>query len=183
VSSEIRTERLVLRPFRAEDLDVWHRTVFADPEVMRYLPGGVPLPRERLDGSLERGLAHWELRRYGLWAVRDLGGGELLGHCGLRYLDEVAQTELLYAFGRSSWGRGIATEAARASLRFGFDEAGLERVIALAVPENVASRRVMEHIGMALEGEEDLFGLHCVKYGIERSAFDPGDAVYELRSA
>src|SRR5437867_6318521 len=102
---------------------------------MRYLPGGEPTPRDRLDGVLESGLAHWDARGYGLWAVCDLAGGELLGHCGLRYVDEIEQTEVRYALGKSFWGRGIATEAAKASVRFGFEEAGLELIVALAVPE------------------------------------------------
>jgi ribosomal-protein-alanine N-acetyltransferase len=136
---------------------------------MRYLPAGEPQPRERLDGLVERSHGHWERHGYGAWIVCELASGELIGHCGLRYLEEIEETELLYALARSHWNRGLTTEAARASLAFGFERGGLYRIIALAVPENVASIRVMEKVGMHPDGEADLFDLHLARYAIERS--------------
>jgi ribosomal-protein-alanine N-acetyltransferase len=165
------TERLVLRRYTREDLDAWHRQIFDDPEVMRYLPGGHPIPREQLEGAHERGAKHWKDHGYGVWVVCDRATGQLIGHCGLRFLDEVAETEVLYGLGRRYWGRGLATEAARAAVEFGFGQAGLLRIVAFSVPANIASRKVMEHLGMRLEAETHLFGLDLVRYAIRPDEF------------
>ena len=81
-------------------------------------------------------------------------------------MEEVEETEILYAYSRSSWGRGLATEAGRAALAFGFEETPLQRIIAYAVPDNVASTRVMEKLGMELEGKDRLWDLDLVRYAI-----------------
>jgi RimJ/RimL family protein N-acetyltransferase len=143
-----------------------HARIFDDHEVMRYLPGGGPIPREQLEGAPERATKHWETHGYRVWLVCDRSTEELIGHCGLRYLDEIAETEVLYALARPYWRRGLATEAARASLGFGFDRAGLERMVAFAVPENMASRRVMEHLGMQYEADTRMWDLDLVRYAV-----------------
>jgi RimJ/RimL family protein N-acetyltransferase len=178
----LTTERLLLRGVRPEDLDVYHARIFADPEVMRYLPGSQPLPRERLDGLVERSRGHWERHGYGVWVVCELSTGELIGQCGLRRLDEIPETEVLYALARPSWGMGLATEAAGAALEFGFDRAGLQRIVGFAVPDNVASCRVMEHLGMQLEGETRIFDLDVVRYAIGHDLFRPEGTAAPVQS-
>jgi [ribosomal protein S5]-alanine N-acetyltransferase len=166
----IRTERLLLRGFTDADLAAWNSRLFADPDVTRYLPIDGPLSDDELQGALARARAHWSNRGYGVWAIDDRESGAFAGHCGLRYLDDVRETEVYYALARPFWGRGLATEAAGAALSFGFDRASLARIVAYAVPENTASTRVMEKLGMAMETDVDIFGLHCVRYAIERPA-------------
>jgi ribosomal-protein-alanine N-acetyltransferase len=166
---ELRTERVVLRGFEEDDLAIWNRVLFADPEVRRFLPIEEPLTDEELTGFLQRARAHWLARGYGIWAACDATSGALMGHCGLRHLPDVDETELLYALARPYWGGGLATEAAAAALAFGFDRTPLVRVVAYAVPENRGSTRVMEKVGMGFEAETDIFGLHCARYAIERS--------------
>jgi len=168
----LTTDRLVLRALEEADLDSYHQRLFADPEVMRYLPGGEPLPRERLDGAVERSRAHWESHGYGAWVVCEQETAQVIGQCGLRHLDEIEETEVFYALSRPSWGRGLATEAAWAAVGFGFDQGGLERIVAYAVPENGASRRVMDHIGMVFEAEARMWDLDLVRYAIDRRGFD-----------
>jgi ribosomal-protein-alanine N-acetyltransferase len=169
---ELRTDRLVLRAIQPEDVEMYYQRLFADPEVMRFLPGGEPLPRERLDGLVERSRAHWEQHGYGVWVVCDGGDGEIRGQCGLRYVDEVDETEILYAYSRSSWGRGLATEAARATLAFGFEQSSLQRIVAYAVPDNAASTRVMEKLGMHREGTDRLWDMDLVRYAIGRKEWE-----------
>jgi RimJ/RimL family protein N-acetyltransferase len=108
-----------------------------------------------------------------VWAVVERETDALIGHCGLRYLEDTSDVELLYGLGRRFWGRGVATEAGRASLGYGFEQAGLSRIVALAKPENAASRRVMEKLGMTFEGEAHHFGLVAVRYAISRDQFRP----------
>ncbi len=165
----METPRLVLREFIDSDLDAYAECIFADAEVMRYLPRREKLPRERAQQTMEFFNDHHLEYGFGPWVVIEKATGELMGHCGLRYIADIDETEVLYAFGRKFWGKGYATEAAQASVDFGFREILLERIVALAVPENIASRRVMEHCGLHYEKEIQLFGLDLVYYALNRA--------------
>src|SRR5262249_29446740 len=120
---ELRTDRLLMRPLTLADEDDYHR-LFSDPEVVRYLgPGGVR-SRQENRAALAAAVEHWRLHGYGIWKVTERDGGRFVGRCGLR-LGEIDAVELLYTLNREFWGRGLATEAAAAAVRFGFDHAGL----------------------------------------------------------
>ena len=110
---------------------------------------------------------------YGPWAVEEASTGRLLGHLGLRKLEELGgRTELLYALDPSAHGRGFAIEGARAALAYGFDVAGLDEVIALALPENLRSLKVMERAGMVRrDGLVEAFGVQAVMTEIDAARF------------
>lgn len=181
---EVVTERLWLRRVVGEDLERWHRLVFSDPDVMRYLPSGVPVSLERARDVFRRFEEGWDRRGVAPWGVEVLETGELIGHCGLRHVDELpGEIEVLYALGRRFWGRGYATEAAGASLRFGFEEVGAPRILAFAMPQNGTSRRVMEKLGMSYLRRARLFGIEAVVYELDRASFDPGHAPYRVGRA
>ena len=172
----IETTRLVLRPFTAEDLDDYTRLIFADAEVMRYLPKRDLAPHERAERTLTVFAEHWAQHGFGVWAVTDKMTGNFIGHCGLGPVPEAGEIEVLYSLGKAYWGQGVATEAARASARFGFEHANLTRLIALAVPKNIGSRRVMEHLGFAYEKDAHFFELDLAYYVLPREQFHPGDS-------
>ncbi|MEV7603490.1 GNAT family N-acetyltransferase [Kitasatospora sp. NPDC089797] len=146
------TGRLVLRRFTGADVDALVE-LDGDPEVMRYLTGGTPSAREWVAGVLvPQYLAHY--RRYGdlgWWAVEERGGGGFLGWFEFRPTEEGvrAEVELGYRLRRAAWGRGYATEGARALVRRGFTGSGVERVVAYTMAVNAASRRVMEKSGLS----------------------------------
>jgi ribosomal-protein-alanine N-acetyltransferase len=145
VPPTLLTPRLELRAFRPDDLDAL-AAIYADPEVMRYIRGGVsegPRSREQTATSMDAYAEEWAQHGYGVWAVVNRADGLLLGVCGF-----VDRAEIGYIFGRASWGRGIATEAARACLWYGFERLGYEEIGAGAKRENVASLRVIEKLGM-----------------------------------
>ena len=96
-----------------------HSLIFADAEVMRYLPKRDLAPRERAERTIAFFNDHWSRCGYGVWAVTDKITGEFIGHCGLNFVPEAEEVEVLYALRKDHWGQGIATEAARASVRFG----------------------------------------------------------------
>src|SRR5262249_45212880 len=148
-SRNLETSRLWLRPITADDLDDLAR-LFGDPLVMRYLGTGNVRSREESSAALNDMIDHWARRGYGIWALCERHSGRFLGRCGLQFLDALGETELLYTLLRECWGRGYATEAATAALRFGLEQCGLERVVALALPEHTASLRVLAKIGMRL---------------------------------
>lgn len=153
-----QTERLILRRFHADDGAAMDR-VFGDAEVMRYGPG-VRSPqwvREWLRGRLE----DYRKLGFGLWAVVEKGGGETIGYCGLSHFPDIngrPETEIGYRLARGYWGRGYATEAARAVRDYAFGTLGLRRLIALIDPANLASIRVAEKIGMRYESDVMLDG-------------------------
>ncbi|OGO29455.1 MAG: hypothetical protein A2W33_06800 [Chloroflexi bacterium RBG_16_52_11] len=167
----IETERLLLRPFSTADLDDWAGSIFADPDVTRYLPKQDIPPHQRTERALKYVQEHWARHGYGLWAVTGRTSGQFMGQGGLNYLEETGEVEVDYALAKVYWGRGIATEMTRASLQFGFEYLGLERILGRAMPKNIASRRVLERTGMLFVKDTHLFSLDLVNYAIVREQF------------
>ena len=167
---DLRTPRLRLRPFTEADGPV-HLALYQDPEVTRQLGGG-PFAGDQIAvrsrRAVEKFVRHWAEKGYGVFAVEDLLTGRFLGQCGLNTVDELGEIEILYALERAAWGQGLATEAARAALAFGFDEAGLSRIVAVTRPEHTRSRHVLEKLGMRYERDVDVFGIHAVLYALTR---------------
>ncbi|MGB3653693.1 MAG: GNAT family N-acetyltransferase [Rivularia sp. (in: cyanobacteria)] len=111
---------------------------------------------------------HWQKQRYGIWNIVEDETDKIIGYCGLRYLDELNEVELLYGLAKTYWGKGIATKAAKASVSYGFDVANLDRIIALALPDNEPSKKVIEKAGLQYEKQLDIFNLDALYYSIER---------------
>ncbi len=153
---ELTTARLRLRRWTPED-----RTAFAainqDPRVTEFLPG--PLTREQSDAMVDRIEAAFGERGFGLWAVEVLEKAPFIGFVGLSVPSFDAPfmpaVEVGWRLAHAHWGRGYASEAARASLRFGFDFLGLSEIVSFTAAGNVRSRRVMERIGMTRESADD----------------------------
>ncbi len=165
----LETPRLRMRPFAPEDLENFF-VLGSDPEVMRYISNGVPRPRAEAADALTKLVDHWQTHGFGVWFLEDRQTGQFLGRCGLRRLPAInAEVELLYTLMRHAWGRGIATEAAAASLQYAFDVLKLQRIIALAEPANRASWRIMEKLGMKREKTAPYLGVEVVWYAIERN--------------
>ena len=146
---ELTTARLRLRGWREGDLEPL-AAINADAEVTRHLGG--PLSREQSDALVVGFVEHFDRRGFGLWAVEAVAGRELAGFVGLSVPRFEAHftpcVEIGWRLGRRFWGRGLATEAAREALRFGFEEAGLVEIVSFTVPANARSRAVMERLGM-----------------------------------
>lgn len=150
----IDTERLVLRRFTPDDLDEL-ATIFAKPEVF-WFPEKRGLSRAETEQMLkDRFIARWDEQGFGLFAVVRKSDERLLGYTGLavpHFLPEVLPAvEVGYRFDPAAWGQGYATEAAAASLDFGFETIGLERIISIYHIENVRSGSVMRRLGMRVE--------------------------------
>jgi [ribosomal protein S5]-alanine N-acetyltransferase len=152
----LETPRLLLRPFTPDDAVLVH-AVYSDPEVMRYVATGPMKDLAITERLLEDYGVHQLRHGYSFWAVIERSSGTLIGDAGL-YLTPVGEVELGYTLGAAWWGRGYATEAAGRWLSVAFDELGLDEVIALAEPANVASLRVLDKLGMRRDGERIAFG-------------------------
>jgi len=175
---EIETERLLLRMFCPEDLDEL-ATLFRDPEVMRYVGEGQPVNREEADKALRSIIRHWQTHGFGRWAAVNRETREFVGFGGLRSL--FGTPEVVYHLATAHWGKGLATELARASLRFGFEDRKFERIVAIAKPLNAASIHVMEKLGMSYEKHASYYGIDVVQYGISREEFKGDGSAYMLK--
>ena len=152
----LRTERLALRQWRDDDLGPF-AALNADPEVMEHFPA--TLSRAESDAFVERMRAGIEERGFGLWAVEVVETGEFAGFVGLAEPRFDAHftpaVEIGWRLGRAHWGRGYATEAARAAAAFAFDELRLAELVSFTAAVNGRSRRVMERLGMTHDPADD----------------------------
>ncbi len=150
----LETRRLLLRRFTEADADNLF-DLDSDSEVMRFLTGGKPTPREVIrDETLPRLLDFYErFDGFGFWAAIERSTGDLVGWFEFRPRgnDDPGEVELGYRLKRSAWGKGYATEGSRALIRKGFTELGVQRVVAQTMAVNTASRRVMEKTGLTHE--------------------------------
>lgn len=103
---------------------------------------------------------------------------QLIGHCGLNFLPNSPEVEVLYRFDPAFWNQGIATKATKASLRYGFEEVRLDRIVAISLPEHLASRRVMAKAGLAYEKDAHFYNLDVVYYAVAQEVFQSNDSVY-----
>jgi ribosomal-protein-alanine N-acetyltransferase len=165
---EIETDRLRLRIFTPDDLDEL-ALIFSDPLVLKYLQPGRAASREETDTALLSMIRHWQRHGYGRWAVVHRSTQKLIGYGGLRCFD--GTPELVYLLARPYWNRGFATELANRCLEYGFMRHEFEHIIALTRPRNMASRRVMEKIGMRYEQRTNVFNIDVVKYCLTREAY------------
>jgi RimJ/RimL family protein N-acetyltransferase len=157
VAIALRTSRLLLRPWRDEDIAAFAE-MSADPAVMQYL---LPLSDRGLSVEtwVARTRAHWDEHGFGQWVLELPGEASFIGVVGLDTVAYEARftpaVEVAWRLARSYWGHGYATEAATAALDYGFGQLGLPEIVAVTVPANQRSRRVMERLGMTRIPEDD----------------------------
>jgi RimJ/RimL family protein N-acetyltransferase len=187
----LETERLVLRRFTAADIDDLFE-LHNDPAVMRFLNGGKPTPR----ATVERETLPAFLRSYerhpgfGVWVAEEKASGAFLGWFafGATARSRPEEAELGYRLRRAAWGRGYATEGARALIRLGFTELGVQRVVASTYQDNLASRRVMKKAGLSLVRTyrmttAELRANDSTAHEASEPLWDGDDVEYALRKA
>jgi RimJ/RimL family protein N-acetyltransferase len=166
---EIETARLYLRQFTLDDLDdLYH--IYSDSEVMKYFATGVRT-REATETAIHTMLQRWEQNNFGMWAVVHKIDCKMIGRCGLGFLDKTSEVELGYALNKAYWNQGLMTEASLASLNYGFEILKLDRIVAIARPENIASQRVMQKVGFKYENNARYYETDVVYYSISRSQY------------
>jgi RimJ/RimL family protein N-acetyltransferase len=159
----LETERLRLRGLREEDIAFFTR-IYADPQVVRYIGNGQTMDAHATWRSCATILGHWLLRGYGQWVAEEKATGATLGRVGLYHPEGWPGLEVGWTLAPEYWGKGYATEGARAALRYAFDVVGADRVISVIQPENIASRRVAEKLGGTMEQTTTLVGKDVLVY-------------------
>ena len=161
---EIETARLYLRQFTPDDLDDLYR-IHSDPAIMKYIGKGVRT-RSETETAIHTMLQCWEQNNFGMWALVHKIDGKMIGRCGLAFLDKTPEVELGYAIDKVYWNQGLVTEASFASLKYGFEILQLERIVAIARPENIASQRVIQKVGMKYEKNARYYEIDVLYYSI-----------------
>lgn len=177
----IETERVYLRPFTYQDLDAF-AVICSDPGVMRYIGEGTPLTREQTEVRLNAIIEHQNRHGFGVWAAVDRSTGDLMGYCGLQFLDNTSEVEVGYRLASRFWGIGLASEAATACLRYGFTDLNLYRIVAVVQPGNVASQRVLEKIGLKYMKDARFYNSDVKYYAITREEYERNGSTYIRQS-
>jgi RimJ/RimL family protein N-acetyltransferase len=166
----IETERLSMRLFTSEDLP-WVIETRTKPNINKYLGGPALQNPEMITKRVNFYFDCYKNYGIGLCAMHWKETGELIGWSGLQPLDNTDEIEVGYGMIEEFWGKGIGFECAKAWLEFGFKEKNLERIVAVADPDNIGSWRIMEKCGMKREKIEKHYNMECVFYGISRDEF------------
>lgn len=143
----LRTERLALAPFTAEDGEEL-LALFTDPDVRRWLLDDSTVSRAWVDEEVSASETRFADDGDGLWSIREIGHPPIIGFVGYRPFFDPPEVQLLYGFLPAAWGRGFATEAAAEAVRYGFEDLGFDEVRAATDVPNAASIRVLERLGM-----------------------------------
>lgn len=168
----VHTDRLILRGLRDDDLDDFAE-MMADERVARWF-GGQPIDRKESWLSLAMHLGHWTLRGYGQWAAEERETGRFVGRIGLWQPATWPGLEVGWAVTPELWSRGYATEGGRAAVAWAFEQLGVDEVISLTIPDNAASRRVMEKVGLHYDRTQEVAGHEQVIYLVNRDEWTSG---------
>jgi RimJ/RimL family protein N-acetyltransferase len=158
----VTTDRLYQRPWRPEDADAV-AAMYAKPQVMTWIPGGA-WDRSQTERFVARMIEMHERQGFCIYPVLLKESDKIIGHCGLNHLERGPEIEIAFLFDEQYWGKGFATEIARAVLKRALQTMGVERVVAVAFPENARSIAVMQRIGMKPIGIARHFKSDVVKY-------------------
>jgi RimJ/RimL family protein N-acetyltransferase len=162
----LETQRLTLRRWNDSDSGAV-AAIYAKPEVMRYIPGGVWSAEQT--GRIVARMRELEAEQgFGFYPVELNRSREVIGHCGLGYLDKTEEIEVAYILDSVHWGNGYASEAVLALLAHAFATTALRRIVAVAVPENARSIAVMRRAGMSRLGLARHFGMTLMKYELRK---------------
>jgi RimJ/RimL family protein N-acetyltransferase len=170
VVTTIETSRLLLRPWQPDDLAELTR-LLADPEVTRYLVLNEPFTPQDVAQVAARTLEQWKHNGFGPWVAIEKTTGRWVGRIGLNEIPDWPgpdNVEVGWELHHEFWGRGLATEGGRASMRYGFEVVGLARIMSATMATNAASRRVMDKCGLRFQGELHLPESVVAWYAIDR---------------
>jgi RimJ/RimL family protein N-acetyltransferase len=164
IRTQLETQRLRLRLFTHDDVQAMF-DLSSDPEVIKYAEAKPIQDLQEAQQRLESGpLSDYKKYGYGRFAVELKETGRVIGFCGIKYLPEIELPEVGYRYLKAYWGRGIGTEAARACVDFARDDLGIKKLVALIIPENIASIRVAEKLGMVKGPLIHIYGVQALQY-------------------
>ena len=169
-NNEIETKRLILKRFSEKDIDAFAAIVSQD-EIGKQLPKGSGYTRNEAEKWLNKIIEAWKENGFGTWAVIDKERNKLLGNCGLNQIESLDEIEVLYLLSKEEWGKGYATEAAYATLIYGFERLKLNKIIGLTKIDNQQSANVLIKNGLTYKKNIEIFNLNCKYFELYRKDF------------
>lgn len=166
----VETERLTFRRFQDEDLPLLIEQR-SDPDVNRYLGGVARQNAEALTKRIKFYIECVDKFGFGMCPMIWKETGEVIGTAGIQPLEDTGEVEVGYSIIKRYWGKGIGTEAARGWMEYGFNQAGLDRIVAVAVVENEPSQHIMRKLGMTFEKYSDAYESRCAFYAVSKQDF------------
>lgn len=168
----LETERLILRAFRDSDIEAY-AAMNAHPDVARFI-NVEGKPKNRMDSwrSMAMNLGHWELRGFGQWAAEEKSTGAFVGRLGLYYPEGWIGREVGYALAHEHWGKGYATEGAKAARDYAFETLNWDEVLSVINPANTASLAVAERLGETFREVWVAYGITNHVYGLTRADWE-----------
>ena len=163
IRTSLETPRLRLRLFTLDDVQIMY-TLSTDPDVIKYADTPAKDMAEARQRLEEGPLYDYEKYGYGRFAVELKETGEVIGFCGIKYLPEIDLPEVGYRYMKEYWGKGIGTEAAKACVEFARQDLDIKKLIALIIPENIASIKVVEKLGMTKGPLIHIFDVDAYQY-------------------
>ena len=158
----LQTESIILREFTQSDVDEM-APIYSDEEVMKYIGLGGAVGRDGTERMIASFRESYKSKGFGIWGCEDKSSGKLIGHCGFNTLPD-GLTEIAYLLDKPFWGKGLATSVSIQTLNYGFNVLNFSEVVALAYPQNAASVRIMQKLGMKHCGIKSYFGKDFVFY-------------------
>ena len=164
----LNTERLLLRAFEEDDLDPFAAMVSNQEVMKRATYDGATMTRAQAWNWLCLMLGHWHMRGFGIWGIEEKSSGELIGRIGLQYLDWFEDVEFVWMLAEPVWGKGFASEGAKAVIDYGMNTLALPRIAAVIHQDNKPSIRIAEHLGMEMEKEVKRQEILFYQYVLEK---------------
>jgi len=180
MTDELETSRLRLRLFAPEDAGELS-LITGDAEVMKFIGEGVTLSEDETRNVLACIIEAFKKRGFGRWAVIHKEDNKLIGYCGFSSGNPQVGVEIAYLLARPYWGQGLASEAAGACLRYGFEVLRLDSIGGITRPDNNKSRQVLERLGMKYVSQVNYLSYDCVHYAIAQNEFQPHPAAYAVQ--
>lgn len=170
MDERLETLRLCLRHFTPSDTDELHR-IYSYPDLFKYMSNEKPLFSGQTRALIHSLSDNWRQHNFGVWAIVSKQNQKLIGHCGFKFLENTGEVQIGYLLHPHYWGKGLATEAATAALRYGFEVANFGKIVAIAKPENWASRCIMEKLGMDYKKDAYYYNNNVVYYSLSREDY------------
>jgi len=176
---QIETERLLLRTYKTDEMEKVYE-LSSDRDVTKHFPPYFTINKEEVLASLPTRLYRWRTQGFGQFGVFGKTDEDLIGYCGFQYLDRTEAVEIYYGFFKNHWGKGFATEAARAAVRFGFEQVKLPKIAAVTHPDNIESQNVLRKLGFKGGESAEFYQMPVVYYEITAEQYEPDGAFYNL---
>ncbi len=176
---QIETERLLLRTYKPDEMERVYE-LSSDKDVTKHFPPYFKIIKEEVLVSLPTRLARWTNQGFGQLGVFDKALGDLIGYCGFQYLDKTEIVEIYYGFFKNYWGKGFATEAARAMMHYGFCRVKLPKIAAVTHPENHESQKVLMKLGFNNPQTVEFYKVKAVYFEMSAEDYQPPEFYYNL---